>query len=114
MPAPIAASEKITHQDPALKIVIKQTSERGDRESEMNYSTDGKETINQMRGNPAKSTAKWDGDTLVIDVKGSFDGNDFSIHDQMTLSEDGKTLTLKRHFSSSMGEADQTMVLEKQ
>jgi hypothetical protein len=32
----------------------------------------------------------------------------------MSLSADGKTLTLKRHFSSSMGEADQTYILEKQ
>jgi hypothetical protein len=114
LPAPTSVTENITHQDPALKLAIKQTSERGDREYQLNYSTDGKETTNEMRGNPVKSVAKWDGDTLVIDTKGSFDGNDFSVQDRMSLSPDGKVLTVKRHFTSSMGEADQTMVLEKQ
>ena len=114
MPPPSSMTGKITHQDPKLKLAVKQTGERGDVDYEMNYSTDGKETTNEFRGNPMKSTARWDGEALVIDTKGSFDGNDFTIQDRMSLSADGKTLTLKRHFSSSMGEADQTLVLEKQ
>lgn len=114
MPAPSSMTGKITHQDPSLKVAIKQSGERGDFEYEMSYSTDGKETTNEIRDNTMKSTAKWDGDVLVIDTKGSFGGNDVTIQDKMSLSADGKTLTLKRHFSSSMGEGDQTLVLEKQ
>jgi hypothetical protein len=113
-PAPISFTEKITHQDPALKILVKQTSERGERESEMNYSTDGKETTNEIRGNAMKCTAKWEGDVLTLEVKGSFNGSDFTIEERLSLSAEGKTLTVKRHMSSAMGEADQTMVLEKQ
>jgi len=114
MPAPSSMTGKITHQDPSLKVAIKQSGERGEFEYEMSYSTDGKETTNEIRDNTMKSTAKWDGDVLVIDTKGSFGGNDVTIQDKMSLSADGKTLTLKRHFSSSMGEADQALILEKQ
>lgn len=114
MPAPSSMTGKITHQDPSLKVAIKQSGERGDFEYEMSYSTDGKETTNEIRDNTMKSTAHWDGDVLVIDTKGSFGGNDVTIQDKMSLSADGKTLTLKRHFSSSMGEMDQTLILEKQ
>jgi hypothetical protein len=114
MPAPNSMTGKITHEDPALKVAIKQSSERGDFEYEVSYSTDGKETTNEVRGNPMKSIAKWDADVLVIDTKASSNGNDFTILDKMSLSPDGKILTLKRHFSSSRGELDQTLVLEKQ
>jgi len=114
MPPPSSMTGKVTHQDPKLKLAVKQSGERGDLEYEMNYSTDGTETTNEMRGNTMKSIAKWDGDALVIETKGTFGDNAVTIQDRMSLSADGKTLTLKRHFSSSMGEADLTYNLEKQ
>lgn len=114
MPPPSSMSGKVTHEEPKLKLVAKQSGERGDFEYEMNYLTDGTETTNEMRGNTMKSVAKWDGDELVINTKGTFGDNEVTIQDRMSLSADGKTLTLKRHFSSSMGEADQTLILEKQ
>jgi len=114
MPPPSSMMGKVTHEDPKLKLTVKQSGERGDFEYEMNYSTDGKETTNEMRGNTMKSIAKWDGDELVIETKGAFGDNAVTLQDRMSLSADGKTLTLKRHFSSSMGEADQTYILEKQ
>ena len=67
-----------------------------------------------MAGNEFKSTLTWDGDNLVIDTKGSFNGNDFTAKDSWTLSEDGKTMTVERHLASAMGEADQKILFEKQ
>jgi hypothetical protein len=67
-----------------------------------------------MGGNEIKSTAKWDGDDLVVESKGSFGGTDFTAKDRWTLSSDGKTLTRASHFSSSMGEADMKVVFDKQ
>ena len=61
-----------------------------------------------------KNTAKWDGDALVVESKGSFGDNPFTMKDKWTLSADGKVLTIQRHFSSGMGEMDQKMVLDKQ
>ena len=61
-----------------------------------------------------KSTLKWEGDTLVIDAKGKFGDNDFTLLDKWTLSDDGKILTIVWLFKSSMGEGEQKLVLEKQ
>jgi hypothetical protein len=79
----------------------------------MNYSTDGKETANTIRGNAFKSTAHWDGDQLAIESKGSLGGN-VTLKDRWSLSADGKTLSLQRHASRTLGSTDQTYVFEKQ
>jgi hypothetical protein len=114
MPSPTSASYKITHEDPKLKNAIKQSSEMGDVEFESNYTTDGKESTNQVFGSPVKSTARWDGDVLVINSTGKFGDADFSMNDKWTLSPDGKTLTIMRSFKSAMGEGTQKLIVEKQ
>ena len=114
MPAPTGMTNKITHEDPKLASHVKQSGERGDFEFDSNYTTDGKECSNDIFGNPVKSTLKWEGDTLLIDAKGTFGDNEFSMQDKWTLSDDGKTLTIVRLFKSSMGEGEQKLVFEKQ
>lgn len=114
MPAPSSMTEKIAHEDPNLTVAVKQATDQGDFEANLKYTTDGKECSNEVRGNPVKSTAKWDGDTLLIDSKAKFGDNDMTINDKWNLSEDGKTLTVSRHIVSPMGEGDIKMVLEKQ
>ena len=42
------------------------------------YSTDGKETTNEMMGAPTKSTAKWDGNALLVVTKADFQGNEIT------------------------------------
>ncbi len=113
-PAPSALTQKITHEDPSLKVASKMSTDNGDFEFESVYTTDGKECTNQFGPNPVKSTLKWDAETLVIDSKGQFGDNDFTMQDKWDLSEDGKTLTLRRHWSSSRGEMDQKIVFDKQ
>lgn len=114
MPAPDSRSDTIVHNDPDLKDSFTQTGQMGEVTAEMKYSTDGKETSNSVRGNPIKSTAKWEGDDLVIASKVSFNGSDVTMNDRWALSADGKTLTIQRHVVSPMGETDQKIVLEKQ
>jgi hypothetical protein len=114
MPAPSGMTNTITHEEPKLTSHVKQSGEMGEFEFDSSYTTDGKECSNDMFGNPVKSTLKWDGDTLVIDAKGQFGGNDFTMQDKWTLSDDGKTLTIVRLFKSSMGEGEQKLVFEKQ
>ena len=113
-PPPNSMTRTVTHAEPKLKVVTRQSSDMGDSEFEANYTTDGKECTNVMRGNPIKSTVKWDGDTLLVNSKSSYNGNDITITDKWSLSADGKTLTILRHFASSMGEMDTKLVLEKQ
>ncbi|HLY15740.1 MAG TPA: hypothetical protein VKR61_00890 [Bryobacteraceae bacterium] len=114
MPAPDSRTDKITHDDPSLRDEISQSSQMGDMTSDMKYSTDGKETTNSIAGNEIKTTAKWDGDDLVITGKGSFNGADVTFDSHWSLAADGKTITVKQHVTSPMGEADLKMVMDKQ
>jgi hypothetical protein len=115
MPPPDSMTEKITHQDPDLKANVATTGgAMGDMTYDVSYSTDGKETTNTVAGNDFKSSAKWEGDELVIDTKGKFNDNEFTSQDRWALSSDGKTITVTRHVSSAMGDADMKLVFEKQ
>lgn len=114
MPGPDSASNTVAHQDPQLKLKVKQSGERGEFEMDLNYTTDGKECINEIGGNPLKTVLKWDGEVLIIETKASFDGNEFSMQDKWQVSEGGKILIISRHMSSGMGEGDQKLVYEKQ
>jgi hypothetical protein len=60
------------------------------------------------------STVKWDGDILMFDSKMDIQGNAMTGVDKWSLSPDGKTLTVQRHFNGPMGEGDAVMVLDKQ
>lgn len=114
IPAPDSRTDKITHEEPNLADTMSTSGQMGDVTADLKYSTDGKETTNSIRGNEIKSTAKWEGDELVISSKGSIQGNDLTLTDHWSLSEDGKTLTISRHINSPMGETDQKVILEKQ
>jgi len=115
MPAPNSMTQKITHEDPKLTVAIKQSSDMGDFDIQASYTTDGKECTNPgFGGNPMKSIVKWDGDTLMIETKGQFGDNEFTMSDKWVLSADGKMLTITRTFKSAMGEGQQKMVFDKQ
>ncbi len=114
MPAPDSITEKIDHQDPSIKINFTQAGGTGDISTDIAYTTDGKECSNKVGENEAKSTLKWDGDDLAIESKGSFGGTDYTSKDRWNLSADGKVLTITRHISSSMGDAEMKEVFVKQ
>ncbi len=114
MPPPSNIVQKITHEEPKLKVSSTWTGDEGDLKADFTYTTDGKECANTSPMGETKSTLKWDGDTLVIESKGDFQGDPTTITSRWTLSEDGKVLTEKTRFSSSMGEGDMTIVYDKQ
>jgi hypothetical protein len=114
MPAPSSATQKVTHNEPQLKVVSTQTGDQGTRTIESSYTTDGKECVNAgPMGMELKSKLKWDGSALVIDSNVDVQGNAVTITNRWTMSEDGKTLTVNTHFASPMGEGDAKMVFEK-
>jgi hypothetical protein len=115
MPAPDSMTYKVAHDDPKLSTATKQSSQMGEFDMQAAYTTDGKESTNQgFGGGTNKSTAKWDGDTLVIETKGQFGDNEFTMTQKLTLSADGKTLTMIQAFKSAMGEGEQKLVFDKQ
>jgi len=115
MPAPDSMTYKITHADPKLSTATKQSGQMGEFEMQASYTTDGKECTNEgFGGSTTKSVVKWDGDTLVIETKGQFGDNEFTMTQKWTLSADGKTLNIVQTFKSAMGEGEQKLVFDKQ
>jgi hypothetical protein len=114
MPAPSSAVQKITHNEPQLKVVNTQTGDQGTMTTESTYTTDGKECLNKgPMETQVKSKLKWDGDVLVVDSAMDFQGTPVTITNRMALGDAGKTLTVNVHFSAPMGEGDAKMVFEK-
>jgi hypothetical protein len=110
-PAPESRLDRITQEDSSLKDTITQSNRQGEITYDMIYATDGSTSTNTVRGNPVKSTARWEGDDLVIESK---IGMHAEIKDRWSLSPDGKTVTLHRHMSNPMGSTDQKLIFDKQ
>lgn len=83
------------------------------------YTLDGKEVTTEANGGSSTTKATWSGDGKTLELSsvrsGNRDGNEFkfSTTDKMTLSSDGKVLTVKRNGDSPRGPIDATMVFTK-
>lgn len=113
-PAPYSLSQKITHEEPSITVATSMSSDMGEMDFESNYTTDGQECVNEFGMGEATSTLRWEGDTLVMESKGSFGGGEYTSHDEWKLAEDGKLLTIIRTIDSEWGELKQTIVMAKQ
>lgn len=85
------------------------------------FNLDGKEVTSEgpmASTNTTKATWSSDGKTLELSTvrAGSRDGQEFKITtvDKLSLSADGKTLTVNRHSESPRGTMDSTLVFNKQ
>src|ERR1035438_4258925 len=114
LPAPDSRTDVIDHNDPAMKINESAVSAQGNVNATINYTTDGKEATNQIGPREIKASLVWEGSKLVVNAKTTFQDAEVIIKNVWTLSDDGKTLTQSAHFTTQMGEADQTLVFDKQ
>lgn len=84
------------------------------------YTLDGKEVSSEAMGASLAMKSSWanEGKTLELSSvrSGSRDGTDFKFTttDKLSLSADGKVLTVERHSESQRGPQDSTMVFAKQ
>src|SRR5262245_21952403 len=85
------------------------------------YTIDGKEVSTDAGGQMGgKNTTKttWSGDSLELSSvrTGNFNGNEFkaTTTEKLSLSGDGKILTVVRHSESPRGAQDSTLVFNKQ
>ncbi|MBI3682057.1 MAG: hypothetical protein HY235_16865 [Acidobacteria bacterium] len=113
-PAPEKIVRTIQHDDPNLAIKTLLVSQQGEIASGLKYTTDGKECTNTTRFGEAKGTAKWDGDTLVIESKLQFQGADIVQKDRWTLSSDGKAMKVQTSIKSPQGEIEMAISFDKQ
>jgi hypothetical protein len=114
IPGPDSQTDIIEHAEPAMKVSVNQAGQQGNMNFVLNMTTDGKEAVNQLAGNEVKSTSTWDGNNLLVNGKLKFQDQDITMKSVWTLSADGKTLTQTNHYTSGMGDADQTLVFENQ
>ena len=113
MPPPTSQVQKIDHKDPVIKINTAQSGAEGDVVVDAAYTTDGKESKNNIRGAEAKSIAKWEGDALLIDTKLDFQGMEITLKMSMKLSDDGKAINSKTKIMTPQGDFDLASVFEK-
>jgi len=115
VPAPDSRTDMIDHSDPALKVSTSVVGgPQGNMDATSSYTTDGKEATNHMGPREIKATVVWEGPKLVVNAKTTYQEAELTIKSVWTLSEDGKTLTQNVHFVTPMGEADQTLLYDKQ
>ena len=83
------------------------------------FNLDGSETSGDMGRAKfvRKATVSGDGKTIELTTKTTFQGQDGEVtstsNDKLTLSADGKTLTVTRHSESPRGNQDSTLVFNK-
>jgi hypothetical protein len=102
---------QIDQKEPALTEEWAMSTSDGDQSFQAKYTTDGKETEQEVMGRMAKTSAKWEGDALVIEFKTA----DSFFRRKITLSADGKTMTkVVAHGPSGGDPMEDTVVFEKQ
>jgi len=105
---------KIDASENTVKVTTTSNGPRGERTSVRTYAI-GKEVVSKMSdGDEAITTAKWDGNALVILSTIKEPDGAVDTKETWTVSANGKTLTKQRHFHGPKGDRDETHVLEKQ
>jgi hypothetical protein len=92
-----------------------QTTGKQTSMTDVTYFTDNSVTMNTIRGRDAQCRAFWDGQALVIRTKMIMANGDWEvIEDRWELSPDARTLTTGSHITTEFGEANLTLVCERE
>jgi hypothetical protein len=114
LPAPEKLVRTIEHKDPDITVKTVQVGHQGEVKTEFHYMTDGKEFTAKSTFGEIKGTAKWAGDTLVVETKRSVQGAEITQVDRWTLGEDGKSLSVHSVIQTPNGAFKMALSFEKQ
>ncbi|HUS06740.1 MAG TPA: hypothetical protein VMZ52_10605 [Bryobacteraceae bacterium] len=114
LPKPAGFVRKIVHNDPNLTVNTIFTTEKGRITTEFKYTTDGKESVNTVRGVEVRSIAKWDEDALTIESHRPIQGGDYVTKERWVLVQGGKAMVVMSKSTSPQTDFTVTMLLEKQ
>jgi len=114
LPGPQSRTDVITHKEPSFSDSVSAENAEGKQQFTANYTTDGKEAVNKIGPRDVKTTVKWAGKNLVFNSKLLYNDSDVTVETTWALSDDGKTLTISAHYTSTLGETDQKLIYEKQ
>lgn len=113
-PTPTSVTRKIDHNRSKLILATTQMGSQGEVNSKLVYTTDGKESINEVAGGQSKGTAQWIGGMLIIESNREYQGATLKQKEIWKLSPDGKVLTIDSHVSIPNGEFDVKQIFDKQ
>ena len=117
MPPPESETRTIQHADPSLSVKSVRVGGMGDVTTDMKFTTDGKESVNNVKPPNGdieiKTTMNWEGKTLVAKNKLQIQGMDITSEEHWDLSEDGKTLTMNQKISTPQGDFEASQVFDK-
>lgn len=110
-----------SHTGSTYSIATTSDNERGKELYTLPFTTDGNDTPTP-KGTFADTATlqflntkgEWDGTSLILTQKITYQGGAGTLKSTFTLSPDGKTLTRMMHISVDQGEFDTTSVYEKQ
>jgi len=116
-----ATSMTVNQQENLISIDLVQPSfEGGEMKRSEKYTLDGKESVNEgMMGSSVKTITSWSEDkkelrfakTIAFEMDG--EKMEMKLDDAWTLSDDGKTLTVKSSMQSDWGEMNTALVYDK-
>lgn len=114
IPAPVEVTRTIKLEGINLSMHTEQKTVQRDSSSDLKYTTDGKECVNKVTNGDAKGTARWEGDTLIIESSQMNGQQELKSREVWTLSSDGKTLTIQTHLALPQGGVDVKQVFDRQ
>lgn len=118
MTPPEKMERLIDHKDPVIKIKTTQSTPKGDRSADTEYTLDGKEQKQENPRGVVLYTPKWEGSVVVIDSKRNamVAGQQVEItgFERWSLSADGKTMTVESKMALPNGEIKMTAVFARQ
>ena len=111
----VAEVLKIALDEPNM--TVDQTMKFGDREQILHYvyTTDGKKNENTLPGNRVtESKTRWKKDRLITTSSTTGPMGKMQVVEERTLSEDGKTMTVKLTMKSDFMDWTRKLVYEKE
>ena len=114
IPKPANFVRKVQHEDPKVHVITTFTTPNGEAVTDVRYTTDGKESLNTVRGGEWTSTMLWDGTSLDLTSKRMLNGSEVSTKERWTLTNKGKVLTVVNKTTTPQAEITFTVVLNKE
>ena len=109
-PTPKRIAMEIEHREPRLVQRIVFTNAEGTEKRMIFEYKSGAETTNSLGGAPARTSAHWEGEELVIETRVMTPCREVHFKDHWSLSGDGQTLTMAHRDDDLAG---QISILEK-
>ena len=112
--APDTMVRTVDQKDVTINVHTSQTGPAGKSSADVTYYTDGRESVNEVRGRESKSHCFWDGNVLVIRTYATASNKTpIETEERWELSTDGKTLTMTSHMETGLTQHNFKLVCER-